>query len=391
MIKNIEIFLANKLISCDTIVPLIMSMQKINKNFKVNYYIYHYKSYVDIKKNELLYHALDQTGILHFRGSSVAKNKFYKIILKFKEVFFIFELLIKLLLGKIQIIHFGIFSKYPFKLITYFYSNAIYHMERVCILKHENVIILDNLNRKRNSGKKMLISSKNILYFNENFFRDYNCSNANKVLMKNPRTYRTWYEYIMGYGVKKVRCELRDLQYDYDNGYFLYIIGYIGYLDYLYNEKTTQELIPHTLELLSKYGNGLPILIKPHTITDMNVLNNILNKYDFKNVHISYLHPAALSVNAKLVVSNFFSGTLADAHFFGAKTVEFTHYSKLALDKTNGESMNPYYIDYFINNNPKKFKNIIKNSVRSKKRNIVRNIYEDMSESSEVRKYLLSN
>ena len=234
MIKNIEIFLANKLISCDTIVPLIMSMQKINKNFKVNYYIYHYKSYVDIKKNELLYHALDQTGILHFRGSSVAKNKFYKIILKFKEVFFIFELLIKLLLGKIQIIHFGIFSKYPFKLITYFYSNAIYHMERVCILKHENVIILDNLNRKRNSGKKMLISSKNILYFNENFFRDYNCSNANKVLMKNPRTYRTWYEYIMGYGVKKVRCELRDLQYDYDNGYFLYIIGYIGYLDYLY-------------------------------------------------------------------------------------------------------------------------------------------------------------
>ena len=117
----------------------------------------------------------------------------------------------------------------------------------------------------------------------------------------------------------------------------------------------------------------------------------ILNKYDFKNVHISYLHPAALSVNAKLVVSNFFSGTLADAHFFGAKTVEFTHYSKLALDKTNGESMNPYYIDYFINNNPKKFKNIIKNSVRSKKRNIVRNIYEDMSESSEVRKYLLSN
>ena len=35
MIKNIEIFLANKLISCDTIVPLIMSMQKINKNFKV--------------------------------------------------------------------------------------------------------------------------------------------------------------------------------------------------------------------------------------------------------------------------------------------------------------------------------------------------------------------
>ena len=29
-----------------------------------------------------------------------------------------------------------------------------------------------------------------------------------------------------------------------------------------------------------------------------------------------------------------------------------------ALEKTSGESMNPYYIDHFISNNPKKFKEV---------------------------------
>jgi len=38
MSNNIEIFLNNKLLSCDTIVPFIMSLQKIDRSIGVNYY-----------------------------------------------------------------------------------------------------------------------------------------------------------------------------------------------------------------------------------------------------------------------------------------------------------------------------------------------------------------
>jgi len=390
MEKNLEIFLGNKLISCDTVVPLIMSLKKINKNLRVNYNILDNKSYVDIKTNHLLYNAIKQTGKFYLRGSSSSKNKFHKIILKVKLSIFLFILFIKLILGKIKIIHFGVFSNHPFKLLEYLFPKEIYFMEASCFLKHKNVILLDNIVIKRSSKKRKLMSSKNILYFNKNFFRDYNISNKNKVLMKCPRIYRTWYEYITEYGIKKVKSQLNDLHYDYDKGYFIYILGYIGHLDFIYNKNTIEELIPRTIKLLSQYGRGLPILIKPHAITDMNILNKILIKYNYNNVHISYLHPAALAINAKLVVSNYFSVTQSDAHFFGAKTVEYTHYSKLALEKTNGESMNPYYIDHFINNEPKKFQKIIEASIKTNKTNKVRNLYEDTSKSSEVRKYLLN-
>ena len=389
MVNNLEIFLANKLISCDTIVPLIMSIKKNNKDLEVNYYIYHYKSYMDIKKNELMYYALKQTGKLHFRGSSNVKNKFLKIILRFKEIFFLLMLFIKLLLGKAKIVHFGTFAQYPFKLFLYFFPDLIYLMERSCISKHKNVIILDNIVRERKKSTDVIPSSKNIIYFNENYFRDYDNVKINKFLMRNPRTFRTWYDYIMHYGLSKVKLELEDLKYDYNKGYFLYILGYLGELDYLYSKNTMKDIIPCTLKILSQYGNGMPILLKPHTLTDMNILNKILKEYNFKNIHLTYLHPSALSVNAKLVVSNHFSGTQSDAYFFGAKTVEYSHYSNLALEKTNGQSMNPNYIDHFINNDPEKFKKIIQGSLLVKNKNKVRNIFEDSSESSEIEKFLL--
>jgi len=390
VLKSIEIFLGNKLVSCDTIVPLMMSLQKINKGLEVNYSSFDNKSVEDIKKNELLYSALKHTGKIYLRGSSGSRNFFIKKILKFKAVLFLVKLFLKLSFGRVKIIHFGIISVYPFKLLELFFPNNIYYMEHSCFLKHKNAKILDNLLVSRNTDKaQKIMSSKNILYFNKLIFKDYNINFENKTLIKNPRTYRTWYEYITGYGIKKVKSQLEGLKYDYDKGYFVYILGHIGNLAFLESKNTIEKLIPDTLKLLSANSKGLPVLIKPHSITDMNILNKILNKNNFKNVHITYLHTAALSINAKLVVSNYFSLTQGDAHFFGAKTVEYTHYSKFALEKTFGESINPYHIDHFINKNPLEFKKIIDNSLNSFGKNEVKNIYEDTDASSEVRNYLV--
>jgi hypothetical protein len=45
MTSNIEIFLGNKLISCDTIDPFILSLQKIDSQINVNFHIFDYKSF----------------------------------------------------------------------------------------------------------------------------------------------------------------------------------------------------------------------------------------------------------------------------------------------------------------------------------------------------------
>ena len=393
MSVNIEVFLGNKLISCDTVVPFILSLKKQDDKIKVNYNIFDYKSFLAIKKNEFLYFSLRRTGKLYYRGSSNQKNNIRKIIIKINSFLFLLKLCTKLFLTNTKIFHFGVLCFAPFKLLQILFSKNIFLMETLCWFEHKNARILDNIISPRSSKRKdkIMMLSTNVIYFNTNYFRNYKIDNFNTILMENPRRYRTWYEHVIKYGIPKVQSQLKALNYDFDKGYYLYVLGYIGKIDRMHDTDSLEFLVYKTLKLLYKYGNGVPILIKPHINTDVTFLYKIIEKYNYDNVHITYLHPAALSVNAKLVISNCFSNTQADADFFGAPTVEFTYYSEAALKATNGESENPIYIKYFVNNDTEKFKNIIKNSITLKVNNKVKNIYEDDKASSVVTKFFQEN
>ena len=393
MTSNIEIFLGNKLISCDVVVPFILSLKKIDNQINVNYNIFDYKSFLSIKQNEFLYFSLRKTGKLYFRGKLNKNNNLDTIIFRIKSFFFLLKIFIKLFMGKTKIFHFGVFGFGPFNLLRILFYKNIFLVESNCWVEHKNGKIVDNIVSTRGSAKKdrIIMLSKNIIYFNKYFLKNYNTNNINPILLENPRKFRTWYDHVVKYGVPKVQSQLESLNYDYYKGYFVYILGYIGKIDKMNYANSVEILIHKTLKLLHKYGNGIPVFIKPHIITDIILLNKILKKYNYANVHITYLHPAALAVNAKLVISNSYSITQADADFFGAQTVEYSDYSDVALEATKGQSENPNYIKYFINNDPEKFKKVIKNSLASKAKNKIKNIYEDDKESSVVTQFFKEN
>ena len=389
--STLEIFLGNKLISCDTIVPLILSLKKINNNIKVNYYIFDDRSFSAIKKNEFLYFSLRSTGKIYLKGTPYKSNNLRKYIARIKTLLFMLKIFVKLLLGNTKIFHFGIFCLGPFKLLQILFYKNIFFVESNCWAGHKNVKILDNIITTKESTKKdrIIMLSKNIIYFNKNYLKNNKTNNINLILLENPRKFRTWHDHVVKYGIPKVRSQLESLNYDYDKGYFVYILGYIGKNDRMNQANSLEILIHKTLKLLDKYGNDIPVFIKPHIITDMILLNKILKKYNYDNVHITYLHPAALSANAKLVISNCFSISQADADFFGAQTVEYTDYSKAALKATNGQSENPIYVKHFINNDAEIFKNIIQKSLSIKSLNNVKYIYEDQKESSVTTQFFL--
>ncbi|MDB3954929.1 hypothetical protein N9423_02400 [Alphaproteobacteria bacterium] len=301
------------------------------------------------------------------------------------------KIFVKFLLGNTKIFHFGIFCLGPFKLLQILFYKNIFLVESNCWAEHKNVEILDNIVATRGSTKKdrSIMLSKNIIYFNKDYLKNYKTSNINLILLENPRKYRTWHDHVIKSGIPKVKSQLESLNYDYDKGYFVYILGYIGKNDRMNHANSLEILIHKTLKSLDKYGNGIPVFIKPHIITDITLLDKILKKYNYDNVHITYLHPAALSVNAKLVISNYYSISQADANFFGAETVEYTDYSKAALKATNGQSEDPICIKHFINNDVEIFKNIIQKSLHSKRLNNVKYIYEDQKESSITTQFFL--
>jgi hypothetical protein len=97
----------------------------------------------------------------------------------------------------------------------------------------------------------------------------------------------------------------------------------------------------------------------------MEVVNSEIDGHE--NIHLTNLHLSILATRAILFISNNFSNTLADAHSFGVKTIEYskfsTDYSKFTKDglsTSNSESVEPQYVDYFINDDEKKFTRILK-------------------------------
>jgi hypothetical protein len=114
--------------------------------------------------------------------------------------------------------------------------------------------------------------------------------------------------------------------------------------------------------LIEKFGD-IPILLKPHAYTEMDVVNNAILGH--KNMQITYLHPSVLSTVARVFISNNFSNTMADAHSFGVTTIEYSNNSaNNVLDQSSislNESVEPKYVSHFIDNNEEMFSNTLEN------------------------------
>jgi len=116
-------------------------------------------------------------------------------------------------------------------------------------------------------------------------------------------------------------------------------------------------LFKNTIDVLSEVKGNIPVLIKPHVFTDLNIVNEqIQNKSNF---HLTYLHPSVLASAARVFICNAYSSTMADAKSLGVRTVEYSDYKNSVIEISKGKSMGYEYIDEFINNDSNQFKKII--------------------------------
>ena len=114
---------------------------------------------------------------------------------------------------------------------------------------------------------------------------------------------------------------------------------------------------------------------KSKDLENMNVLYKILKSKNYSKFVISYLHPMILAQNSILMITNSNSATLADFKYFGVPTIEYTHYSKLLLEKTQNKSIRPDWATFFINHDKselgKCLKKIIVNGLKKNKKQFV--------------------
>lgn len=145
-----------------------------------------------------------------------------------------------------------------------------------------------------------------------------------------------------------------------DGPYFLYILTYMGNRAYRsYQEPERIELMEESLNVFKKYNTKIKTIFKPHAVTEVRKVEELLNGLNYSNYVIDYGHPMILSSEAKFVFGNNFSTTMFDAYYLGRPTVEYSQYDPELFIRAGKQSTGGSCCDFYIQRDQKKLEEIL--------------------------------
>ncbi len=340
----IIVFVKNKLVSVDNIIPILLEANA--KHGKRSLIVtLDQLAYEGIKSNVVLNDAVNKVGSILYLGNGIRNKILRRFIMLFQFIFLIYHFF-----KSSKIIHFGLLDVFPLRVLGVLFSKNIYLCE-VDSYKHMkektiNDILEHVFNRKSIYANPV---GKSIIYFNKAFpiINNFNLRDKSLYKFKTTRGRRWWIDH--SYDRADYYMDRYHPRVNLAKGYIVYILSFLGNEALLYNKEASLNLFKKTIFLLSKNYPELQILIKPHPVTDIELVSDIISDQEV-NATITYLHASVLSRYAILFISNIYSTVLADAKSLLVPTVEYTHYNNKVLNETNGRSFGYLNVDYFINN-----------------------------------------
>lgn len=348
---NIFIYLNNKIITCDTILPFINDLKKKNSKINVVFYVFDTKTYHILKQNVNLNNLINNNGKLVFFGHF----KRFKVLRMISKIINISYIIISSFFYKTVNIHFKALEIFPFNLIYFFNKKNTYLFEGNCwgwsnlAYKLSLIFYKNRINTDQESFK----SYKNLVCFSKEWpqYKFAKQNNKNIFFIKSTRTSETWLDECVSQGdiiVKEKPHWYKRIKKG--EKAMVYILGSLGGLPELHQNATGESLFKQTIRILLKETNFV-ILLKPHAITNIKIVLDELAELKSDRIYLVYNHVAVLSNFCSYAISNYFSFAIIDAWLNGCKTINFTHYSEQVLKLSNNKSLEHKYIDSFINKN----------------------------------------
>ena len=380
--KNIFIFLNNKLITLDTILPFLVLLRINNKNTNIFFYVFNKSTYDEIVKNIFLYKIIKSLGELKIFGNSFNAN--FKVIRKLKIFFHIFRLVIISIIDKSIYIHFKALEYFPFNILFLFNAKKCFYMEPNTWGHSVNLEKSYNIEYERPLNFKKEITFNNYSYlisFSSNSPIVESAKKNNKsIFFLNPtRSDPLWLKTCKKEATSLLSSNLIFKKLENKKNLILYLVGTFDRVSGLSKNSNGEILFRDTIKQIKKLKE-VHIIFKPHPAANLNLIKKSLNNLNFNSYDFSYMHTSVLSYFCKFTISNYFSFALADAWFAGSNTIEYTDYDNKMLKLTKDKSIYPEFVDYFIDKkNDIKLINILSNN--SLKRNI-RNFRYSFKEDS---------
>jgi hypothetical protein len=346
----ILVFINNKLNTIDTILPILLEMKE--KHDKKSYVILNEElAYNGIKDNVVINDIVNKVGTIIYLGKGINN----KILRRFFTLIQIQRLIIYSLMGA-KIIHFGrLDDGFLHSIFNVFRKNILFSQAlafKYVGHKYRRDFIEEKSTKFTGQS---LIATDGLMPELESI----NTINKKIYIFGPTRMRKTWLEhsyYLAEDYLKKCHPNIR-----YRDGYIVIVLYHFGAVDLLDGIETSKILLKDTLDIINELYPNKNILIKPHVVTELDILNKIIDESGNQNINITYLHPCVLSRFADMFICNCYSNTLADASSLGVTTIEYTKYKKYILERTQGRSIGHHYVDYFIDYDKILLKKILKN------------------------------
>ena len=269
----------------DLLTPLFFDL-KTNYDVKLIQFFYKIKAYQDLKKDDFLH----STWKKSIDKSYVLSNS--KIIFK---LFFNFKLLLRIIISKnVILLTDGKISKRNLKFLQY-----IIFLKKAKFLCHPSILSIEESN-----------NCKNLI--NLTFSKKSN-KNLNEISIGFPKLYYSWKSEVHKYNVENPFIK-KDQK--------LITVFVPSTVKNVFDNEELNIWLNEVLESISIYCPGFLVMLKPHPMLEIKILENIIEKYPKIIVEISYLNPSLLANASSFIISHH-SATILDGLFLKRKVIVY--------------------------------------------------------------------
>ncbi len=352
--KKIFVIAKNKIITVDTIFP-VLQVIKNHCNISSEIYVPDVGAYNEIKKNIILNDVVSTFGVLRVLGNCYTALYIKKFIILLQLI----SILLSSIFFNSKVIHFGFFDdKWYLRVIGFLIgNNLIYSLNTVHDTDYQEIDSALNdciWQEKTNVRGSVIIAFTNNQVLNLNLKK-----NQNVFVVGYLRKAKEWMDQTWNNAHLYIK-KLHKIDINKER-YCVVILG--SYEDdQLYINKpssvVTRSLAHSMLKVINLVDPELNILLKPHIFTDMKFVKSLVSSHN--NCQITYLHPTVILNRCSFFIANNNTTLFSDAKQYSVPTVEYTSYKDAVLALTKGRSTGWSDTDYFIQNDPERLEEVIR-------------------------------
>ncbi len=359
----IIVFLNNKLISCDTIVPFLFELKKKQPDKVIELFCFNGATYETILQNTILAEAIISLGTLRLFGTKTNKLS-DKIVGKVHAIINLIRLCGLVVFKNVHLIHFKALNSWPLKLIYILNRRRAFLFQPTMAGATALERQVDNIVKLRRASAKPVGSVLIGFQKNWNAFELVKGANTRKLVISATCNRHVWTEHLRQQG----RVHLEKIGIPPGQQFITYILSSMGTNNFLKNPDDFPTLFDETLAILSQVCPDMPIIIKPHPVAlaeNLKLQEGIIKRHTNLNLIYAHMNPMLLAFQSKFFICNCYSSTFVMAKEAGVTTIEYTDPSDAVLAATDGGSMRPDMVDHFIQREPEQLRLLLNGLLNS--------------------------